>query len=69
MSLALELAEWVTRTADLHTVEDVLAGRWTPPTKVRILCLRGRRFVQSEEVLSLSVEWHRLDLQDFVEPA
>ena len=64
-----EILAWIELTAGLRQVKEVLAGTWEPPAAVRILCRRGDSYHRSDEHLSVSVEWHRLDPNDYVEPA
>ncbi len=65
----VDLVAFVDRIAGLRQVKDVISDRWAPPPRVRILARRGHSFRVTEEVMSLSVKWYRLDPEDYVEPS
>ena len=69
MNRVLELAAWIELTLGLHQVKEILAGTWEPPPSVRILARRPSGYARTDPHLSVTVDWHRLNPEDFVEPA
>jgi len=69
VSAVVQLLAWIDLTSGCHQVKEVLDGSWAPPMRVKILAKRGHDYFVSSECLSMAVEWHRLNPEDYIEEA